>query len=136
MQTELKVAPEGATIALYEQILSGNHTVGRRKSARKARNNFAITDARQISQGNLAGRGRSLPMKACQQVPCTTHAGPFIGREQELKQIADLLADPACWLLTLLGPGGIGKTRLAVEVGKNHQATFSHGVFFDPPQCG
>ncbi len=43
---------------------------------------------------------------------------PFIGREAELAEIARLLADPACRLLTLTGPGGIGKTRLAIEAAR------------------
>ena len=40
----------------------------------------------------------------------------LIGRETELAEIRSQLADPYCRLLTLVGPGGIGKTRLAVEV--------------------
>jgi predicted ATPase/DNA-binding CsgD family transcriptional regulator len=43
---------------------------------------------------------------------------PFVGRERELADIADLLSNPACRLLTLVGPGGIGKTRLAVEAAR------------------
>jgi hypothetical protein len=43
---------------------------------------------------------------------------PFVGRQDELAQIAHLLADPTCRLLTLLGPGGIGKTRFAVEASR------------------
>ncbi len=43
---------------------------------------------------------------------------PFIGRVDEIVAIAQRLADPACPLLTLVGPGGIGKTRLAIEVAK------------------
>ena len=39
---------------------------------------------------------------------------PFVGRQSELSTLAALLADPACRLLTLSGPGGIGKTRLAL----------------------
>ncbi|MCB0179335.1 MAG: ATP-binding protein, partial [Anaerolineae bacterium] len=38
---------------------------------------------------------------------------PFIGRRQEVVELTQLLADPACRLVTLVGPGGIGKTRLA-----------------------
>jgi hypothetical protein len=45
----------------------------------------------------------------------TSPATPFVGREHELAEIGNLLADPACQLLTLVGPGGIGKTRLAIE---------------------
>jgi predicted ATPase/DNA-binding CsgD family transcriptional regulator len=40
---------------------------------------------------------------------------PFVGRVEELAQISALFSDPACRLLTLVGPGGIGKTRLALE---------------------
>src|SRR5262245_32169875 len=39
----------------------------------------------------------------------------FIGREDELAQIAECIANPACRLLTLVGAGGIGKTRLALQ---------------------
>lgn len=39
----------------------------------------------------------------------------FIGRNQELRQIADRLIDPSCRLLTVVGPGGIGKTHLALQ---------------------
>jgi len=40
----------------------------------------------------------------------------FVGRGNEIVEITGLLADPHCRLLTLVGPGGIGKTRLALEV--------------------
>jgi predicted ATPase len=54
----------------------------------------------------------------------------FVGRSAELAAIAPLLADPACRLLTLLGPGGIGKTRLALAVAAAHTAAFADGVAF------
>jgi DNA-binding SARP family transcriptional activator/predicted ATPase/Tfp pilus assembly protein PilF len=44
----------------------------------------------------------------------------FVGREVELAQIADNLAAPECRLLTLVGPGGIGKTRLALEAARRY----------------
>jgi predicted ATPase len=43
---------------------------------------------------------------------------PIIGREDEIAQVAVLLRDPEVHLVTLIGPGGIGKTRLAVEVAR------------------
>ncbi len=57
---------------------------------------------------------------------------PFVGRTRELREIAVQLADPACRLLTLLGPGGIGKTRLALQAGAAESEHFVHGVFFAP----
>lgn len=57
---------------------------------------------------------------------------PFIGREAELAEIARLLADPVCRLLTIVGPGGMGKTRLAIEAAQ--AAQMPDGVFFIPLQ--
>jgi predicted ATPase/DNA-binding CsgD family transcriptional regulator len=58
----------------------------------------------------------------------------FVGRDEELAEIAELLADPGCRLLTLLGPGGIGKTRLAVEVAARAVDDVADGVYFVPLQ--
>lgn len=55
---------------------------------------------------------------------------PLLGRDHELLTIARLLRDPQCRLLTLVGPGGIGKTRLALQAAAQQQATSSHGVAF------
>jgi predicted ATPase/transcriptional regulator with XRE-family HTH domain len=57
-------------------------------------------------------------------------ATPFIGRLTELAALGTLLDDPACRLLTLIGPGGIGKTRLALEVASVRAARYPHGVWF------
>ncbi len=50
----------------------------------------------------------------------------------KLKNSASSLSDPNCRLLTLVGPGGIGKTRLAIETAAQSQAVFADGVFFVP----
>jgi predicted ATPase/DNA-binding CsgD family transcriptional regulator len=55
---------------------------------------------------------------------------PFVGRTDELADITALLADPACRLLTLVGPGGIGKTRLAIQAASEAQDLFPDGVWF------
>ena len=56
----------------------------------------------------------------------------FLGRSAELTDIAAKLRQPDCRLLTLLGPGGMGKTRLAIEVARIVQGDFSDGVLFVP----
>jgi DNA-binding SARP family transcriptional activator/predicted ATPase/Tfp pilus assembly protein PilF len=55
---------------------------------------------------------------------------PFVGREKELAEVSSLLADPDCRLLTILGPGGIGKTRLALQAAAARTETFLEGVYF------
>ena len=55
---------------------------------------------------------------------------PLIGRVDELTKLSELLCDSQCRLLTLVGPGGIGKTRLAIETASNLQNAFAHGVYF------
>ncbi len=60
---------------------------------------------------------------------------PFIGRHMEIADIGRLLANPDCRLLTLVGPGGIGKTRLAIEVASRVSAHFADGVVFVPLQA-
>ena len=56
----------------------------------------------------------------------------FIGRETELAEIDALLSDPTCRLLTLVGSGGIGKTRLALRAAADLLPQFAHGVYFVP----
>lgn len=55
---------------------------------------------------------------------------PFIGRDFEISMISKQLLEPNCRMLTLTGPGGIGKTRLAIEVGRQLEPHFSDGVVF------
>src|SRR5262249_46539125 len=56
------------------------------------------------------------------------------GRFSEIGEITRRLNDPNCRLLTLVGPGGIGKTRLAVQVAVHHTKKFADGIGFVPLQ--
>ncbi|MBN1934256.1 MAG: AAA family ATPase, partial [Anaerolineae bacterium] len=62
------------------------------------------------------------------------HLTPFIGRQAETAAIRRMLLDPACRLLTITGPGGMGKTRLALTVADQlvqdaANVPFADGVF-------
>jgi DNA-binding SARP family transcriptional activator len=58
--------------------------------------------------------------------------GLCIGRENEIKEIGRLLEDPACRLLTLKGPGGIGKTTLALQALREKKRQAPDKIFFIP----
>jgi predicted ATPase/DNA-binding CsgD family transcriptional regulator len=54
----------------------------------------------------------------------------FIGREREIELVADRLLRDDVRLVTLTGPGGVGKTRLAIRVGEAVRGVFSDGIWF------
>ncbi|MFN0155717.1 MAG: ATP-binding protein [Gaiella sp.] len=72
--------------------------------------------------GDTAAVQRSLPH----------HVDTFIGREDEIRSLATLLARRDVRLVTLTGPGGIGKSRLAVEAARILTPGFPGGVTFVP----
>jgi predicted ATPase/class 3 adenylate cyclase len=59
-------------------------------------------------------------------------ATPFLGREAELAEVASLLAREDVRLLTLTGPGGTGKTRLALQAAARSADAYPHGVYWVP----
>jgi predicted ATPase/class 3 adenylate cyclase/Tfp pilus assembly protein PilF len=74
------------------------------------------------SLGSLSACPHNLPAQPTQ----------FIGREVELREISQRLGDESCRLLTLVGPGGIGKTRLALQVAADQIEAFADGAYFIP----
>ena len=73
-------------------------------------------------QPEVPGRPHNLPASL----------SPLIGREAELAELQRRLLDPACRLITVLGPGGSGKTRLALEAARGLLENFPHGVYLIP----
>lgn len=55
---------------------------------------------------------------------------PLVDRVADLAYLAELLANPACHLITITGPGGIGKTRLALEAAVQQLERFAQGAIF------
>ena len=114
---ELGVSPSAETLALYEQI----------KAGKLKEQSVDIT-----MPAPQAVLSPATPLPLANNLPVPTTA--FIGREAELTQISELLADSDCRLLTILGPGGIGKTRLALAAARRavheQNGRFPDGVWF------
>jgi predicted ATPase/class 3 adenylate cyclase len=68
----------------------------------------------------LEGRPNNLPLQPT----------PLVGREGEVAEVAERLRSEEVRLLTLTGPGGTGKTRLALQAGADLLEEFDDGVFF------
>ncbi len=104
---------------------SSTFPISREKDARSgaADDSQAPTDA-----GTNVPAVPQKPLQAINNLP--TQPSSFIGRRNELSLVAERLADPACRLLTLLGPGGIGKTRLALQAARQELYNYQHGIFF------
>jgi predicted ATPase/class 3 adenylate cyclase len=54
----------------------------------------------------------------------------FVGRQKEIAHACDILSESETRLLTLTGPGGVGKTRLSLQVAEEFLDEYSDGVFF------
>ena len=74
------------------------------------------------------GGPRSAPSPRNLPTPPT----PLVGREIEVARISEILSGQECRLLTLTGPGGIGKTRLAIAAAESLVPRFADGVCFVP----
>jgi predicted ATPase len=103
---ELGVEPDAETLLLYQQIKSGAQ----------------LKPVAEAPAAGLAAITHSLPESVT----------PFFGREEELAQIAGRLHDGTYRLLSIVGPGGIGKTRLALQAARENLHLFPDGAHFVP----
>jgi len=97
LEEELGVPPSPETAQLYERI----------------RDREDLTGCRWESEGK--------PVRSAELSNLPAQSTPFVGREQELAELSRMLADPEVRLVTVLGPGGSGKTRLALEAAAGSQ---------------
>lgn len=81
----------------------------------------------QIEQGTVTAV-RTDPLLPTSNLP--ENLTPFFGREKEVTQLSERLAERTYRLISLVGPGGIGKTRLALELAHSQVGRFADGVFF------
>lgn len=86
-----------------------------------------VAGARERLLGDRAGA----QVDASAQRPALpTFATPFVGRRVESQRLREQVQDPACRLLTIVAPGGMGKTRLSLAVAENAAAGFRDGARF------
>jgi predicted ATPase/transcriptional regulator with XRE-family HTH domain len=78
------------------------------------------------------GRARRAPRirldRSARGLPATPT--PLVGREGEVEAVCELVRGAPGGITVITGPGGIGKTRLAIEVGRSLEPSFSDGVTF------
>lgn len=119
LEEELGAAPLPATAALYEAIRSGRLPTPTTPGA------DSLVGSQTHDPGAATRPARGLPAPSDED--------GFVGRAVELAYLDELLtANKACRLLSLLGPGGIGKTRLALKAADAARAAFPDGVFVVP----
>lgn len=80
----------------------------------------------------LLGPSDKEPARFAHKLPA--QSTPFVGRQRELEDLSTLLVDHESRLITILAPGGMGKTRLALKLAERQAEHYKDGVFFIPLQ--
>jgi class 3 adenylate cyclase len=78
------------------------------------------------------GDGHFPPLESLHRTNLPIPSTPFLGRQHELAKVLGLLSEDDVRLLTLTGPGGTGKTRLAVQAAAGLAARYPQGVWWVP----
>ena len=137
LRAELNVDPDSETTALFEQIRAGKlDKVTSDKVARwqgdkvtpPTNTPVTLSPPHPVTPSPLHPVTLSPVTEAPHNLP--TPLTPFVGRIGELAKLLAQLQQPDCRLLTLVGPGGMGKTRLALAVARQRLGSYADGVFF------
>lgn len=110
LQDELAIEPTASTQALHEAIRSGEFD-------------------------GTAAPALPAPMATAPKPPKNNHNLPiqttlFFGRESEISALNEFMTHQGVRLITIVGPGGMGKTRLALETARQQLDNFDHGIWF------
>jgi predicted ATPase len=125
------------TAARIMSVGHGGQVLLSRAALEKAGNDFDFTDLGEHRLKDLdepvslvqLGSERFPPLKTISNTNLPRPVSSFVGRERELEEVVSLLQDGGR-LVTLSGPGGAGKTRLAIEAAAELVPEFRSGVFW------
>jgi predicted ATPase/DNA-binding SARP family transcriptional activator len=116
---ELGLDPGPALTELHQRVLEGD------PSLRAAPPRAVSSRAEEARAEEAVRPSRNVPVSALPS-PVTG----LLGRARELERLSQLVSDPDVRLITLTGPGGVGKTRLLLELGIVHEQRFADGAAF------
>ncbi len=119
----------GISARTVSDVERGLRTAVHNYTAQRMASALGLADAQQIKFEALAS-GRHLTSEALPVARLPVIPTPLFGRTHELESISTAIQGSDVRLLTLTGPGGIGKTRLALEVARRIGGSFEGGAFF------
>ena len=108
MESELGIEPDKDIVQIIDLIKKADYLPEQIKSAGKRHANLPIPN--------------NIPVQVTS----------FVGRAKELEQLRGHLSNPQLRLITMIGQGGTGKTRLAIEAARQNIQRFPEGVWFVP----
>jgi len=99
LKNDLNVSPDPKTVALFEQVRARSLSEPKNGPVKKPQHNLPLLTNR------------------------------FVGRENEINSLSEMIANPAQRLINIMGLGGVGKSRLALEIAHHQVGVFQQGVF-------
>ena len=129
----------GEDVHLAARIMSAGH--GGQVLLSQATRTLVDCDVRTLGEHRLKGfpepvalfqlgDGRFPPLRTISNTNLPRPVSSFVGREREVEEVVSLVRDQGARLVTLSGPGGTGKTRLAIEAAAELVGDFAAGVFW------
>ncbi len=115
---------------LLDRIRTENVTTYQKFSTTAELQELVTNDLAQVLTDHFTHPPEQLTSPSVQFAPLPILRNPLINRTHELEQAQDLLLREDVGLVTLTGPGGVGKTRLAIQVASTLAAHFANGAAF------